>query len=123
MIRGICLSAAAIVMLAAPALAAESACMEPTAPKMPNGRTAPAAEVIAAANAVKAYVADSDAYQQCLNDEYNAIVEAANADKKPVDPKLNTERERKINANQTNKEKLGQAYNKVATDYRSAHPR
>jgi hypothetical protein len=50
MIRRICLSAA-LVMLAAPAFAAapDDACMEPTLPKMPNGRTSQAADDVAAA--------------------------------------------------------------------------
>lgn len=123
MIRGMCLSAAALVMFAAPAFAADSACKEPTSPTMPDGKTAPAAQIVAAANAVKAFVTDSDAYQQCLKDEIDKMEVAAKAEKKAVDPKVKADYEAMGDANQTKKEMLGAAYAATAAAYRSAHPR
>ena len=136
MIRRICLSAV-FVVIAAPAFAAiDDSCKEPTAPTMPNGRTAAREEIIAAANNVKAYVAESDKYQECLTgviagiDQAQTKAEAqAKADKKAMDPKLRaefakskTELTAKGDANQTKKEQLGASYAAVAGAYRAAHP-
>jgi hypothetical protein len=136
MMRRICLSAA-FVMLAAPAFAAaDDACINPTAPTMPNGKTAAREEVIAAANNVKAYVAESDKYQECLKgiiegiDQDYAKAEAqAKADKKTVAAKVKADFSKsksdlvkKGEANQTAKEKLGAAYAATAAAYRTAHP-
>lgn len=122
MIRRICLSAA-FVMIAAPTLAAE-VCMDkqPAMPKMPDGRTAPAADVIAAANAVKAYVAASDAYQECLKVQIDEMESKAKETKTPVDAKVRANLEKLGDDNQENKERLGAAYNAVAAAYRAAHP-
>jgi len=123
MIRRICLSGA-LVMLAAPAFAAvpDAACNEPTLPTMPNGRTAPAADIVAAANNVKAYVASSDAYQQCLKDALDKMEVAAKDTKTPLDPKVKADLERKGDANQAKKEQLGASYAAVAAAYRASHP-
>ena len=122
--RRICLSAA-LVMLTAPVFAVEApdaACMEPTVPTMPNGRTAPAADVVAAANNVKAYVAGSDAYQQCLRDVLVKMEETAKETKKAEDPKLKAALVKKGDDNQKKKEQLGASYAAVAAAYRAAHP-
>jgi hypothetical protein len=56
--------------------------------------------------------------------EYKAYVDGLKAQKPPgkADPKVNTEREQKITANQKSKETLGAAYGATATAYRQAHP-
>ena len=122
MIRGICLSTVAFVMLAAPAFAAESACKEPVVPTMPDGSVAARDDVIKAAGSVKAYVTESDTYQECLNVEFNKMIEQAKKDKMPVGPEANKAREDKIAANQASKVKLGEAYSATAAAYRTAHP-
>ena len=123
MIRGLCLSTAALVaLLAVPAMAQESACMTPVSPTMPDGKTADRDAVIAAAAAVKTFVSQSDEYQSCLNAEYEAYVKKVATDKGKMDPKVNTAREAKITANQTAKENLGKAYTATAAAYRQAHP-
>src|SRR5262245_13381530 len=91
-------------------------CKEPTLPTMPNGRTAPAADIIAAANAVKAYVVDSDVYQQCLKYHIDSIDLSAFAFISIFDMTA------KGDANQARKEQLGASYAAVAAAYRSAHP-
>ena len=125
MIRGICLSAAAFVLLVAPAFAAapDEACKEPTVPTMPDGKTAPAKDIVAAANAVKAYVAASDEYQACLKKVVDDMEDAAKKAKVAVDPKVKADLEDKGDANQAKKEGLGAAYAATAAAYRAAHPR
>lgn len=131
--RGLCLLTVAMAALAAPALMpalAQSACMEPAAPTMPDGKTAARAEIIAAAGAAKEFVTKSDDYQTCLNAEYAATVKAAleavkakDKSKPPVDAKaLDTERQAKITANQKKKEEVGQAYGATAAAYKAANP-
>ena len=132
MMRGLCLSTAVVVgILGGTGLAvfggaalAASACMQPMVPEMPDGKTAERDAVIAAANAVKTYVSQSDEYQNCLNMEYATYVNELKAQKPPgkADAKVNTEREAKITANQKSKETLGAAYGKTAAAYRQAHP-
>jgi hypothetical protein len=113
------------MMLAAPAIAAapDAACKEPTSPAMPNGKTAPAKDVIAAANAVKAYVAASDAYQECLKEAVEKMETDAKTNKVEVDAKLKSNLEAKGDANQAKKEQLGAAYAATAAAYRTAHPK
>ena len=123
--RGLCLLTVAMAALAAPALMpalAQSACMEPAAPTMPDGKTAARAEIIAAAGAAKDFVTKSDDYQNCLNAEYAETVKKLTAEKAKIDPKMNSEREAKITANQKKKEQVGQAYGATAAAYKAANP-
>jgi hypothetical protein len=131
--RGLLVLAVALPAFAAPALMpalAQSACMEPAAPSMPDGKTAARAEIITAAGAAKEFMTKSDEYQACLNMEYETTVKAAleavkakDKGKAPVDAKaLDTERQAKILANQKKKEDVGKAYTASATAYKQANP-
>ena len=129
--RGLWVLAIALPALAAPALLpalAQSACMEPATPSMPNGKTAQRDEIIAAAGAAKEFMTKSDDFQNCLNAEYeknvNAMKAAAAKDKtKAIDAtKMNADREAKINANQKKKEDVGKAYATAAQAYKQANP-
>jgi len=123
--RGLCLLTVAMAALAAPALMpalAQSACMEPAEPTMPDGKTAARAEIIAAAGAAKEFVTKSDEYQNCLNAEYAETVKKLQAEKAKIDPKMNSDREAKITANQKKKEQVGQAYGATAAAYKAANP-
>ena len=127
--RGLLVLAVALPALAAPALMpalAQSACMEPTTPTMPDGKTAARAEIIAAAGAAKEFMTKSDEFQGCLNAEYEALVKAneKNKDKSkaPDFVKMNAEREGKITANQKKKEEVGKAYGASATAFKAANP-
>ena len=109
-----------------PALA-QSACMEPSVPTMPDGKTAARAEIIAAAGMAKEFMSKSDEYQGCLNAEYEAAVNAGQAaakeKKQPFDAKqLNADREKKITDNQKKKEDVGKAYGATAAAYKAANP-
>jgi hypothetical protein len=129
--RALWLLAVAVPALSAPVLLvpalAQSACMEPAPPSMPDGKTAARAEIIAAAGAAKEFITKSDEYQGCLNAEYEAAVKAGQAaakeKKQPFNAKdLNSAREAKIAANQKKKEEVGQAYTASATAFKQANP-
>ena len=123
--RRLLVVAVALPAFATPALMpalAQSACMEPAAPTMPDGKTAARAEIIAAAGAAKDFVTKSDDYQNCLNAEYAETVKKLTAEKAKVDPKMNSEREAKITANQKKKEEVGKAYGATAAAYKAANP-
>ena len=128
--RALWLLALAVPALSAPIIVpavAQSACMEPTVPTMPDGKTAARAEIIAAAGAAKEFMSKSDEFQGCLNAEYEAAVnamkaEAAKDKSKAVDAtKLNSDREAKITANQKKKEDVGKAYGATAAAYKAAN--
>jgi hypothetical protein len=127
--RALWLLAIAVPALSAPVIVpavAQSACMEPAVPTMPDGKTAARAEIIAAAGAAKEFMTKSDEFQGCLNAEYEAAVnamkaEAAKDKSKAVDAtKMNKEREDKITANQKKKEDVGKAYGATAAAYKAA---
>jgi hypothetical protein len=124
--RGLWLLAVVVPALAVPAFLpalAQSACMEPAVPTMPDGKTAARAEIIAAAGAAKEFMSKSDEFQGCLNAEYEATVNAAKAKKEPFDAtKINAEREAKITANQKKKEDVGKAYGVAAAAFKQANP-
>ena len=128
--RALWLLAIAVPALSAPVIVpavAQSACMEPAMPTMPDGKTAARAEIIAAAGAAKEFITKSDEYQGCLNAEYETAVnamkaEAAKDKSKAVDAtKMNKEREDKISANQKKKEDVGKAYGATAAAYKAAN--
>lgn len=128
--RGFWLFAVVVPALAAPALIpalAQSACMEPAVPTMPDGKTAARAEIIAAAGAAKEFMTKSDEYQGCLNAEYETTVNKMKADaakdKTKLDAtKINADREAKITANQKKKEEVGKAYGAAAAAFKQANP-
>ena len=128
--RALWLLAVVVPALSAPVVVpalAQSACMEPAVPTMPNGKTAARAEIIAAAGAAKEFMTKSDEYQGCLNAEYEAAVNAGQAaakeKKQAFDAKqLNADREAKITANQKKKEEVGKAYGTTAAAYKQANP-
>lgn len=118
MIRGICLSAAVFAMLTAPAFAAQTACVEPTLPSIPDGKTARDSDFVAARTAVVAYVTKADDYQLCLKEQIDSMEMQAKEQNKPVDEKLKADLLALGDANQAKKEKLGADYTAA---YRLAH--
>ena len=60
--------------------------------------------------AVKAYIAASDTYQACINDYVTAQKAQADKDKKPMDPAIIQAEGDKVTANQNNKQKVGDDY-------------
>lgn len=112
-----------LLLLTDPTFAADNSCKAPVGPTVPDGKTAEARQLIAANNEVKAFIAASDQYQQCLNDWMGAEQLAATEAKKPMDPKIKAEHDRLGDENQKEKERIGGLYNAAATAYRAAHPR
>jgi hypothetical protein len=119
MTRGVFLSAM-FVLLAAPAFAAQSTCVEPTLPKLPEGRRVPESEFVTARAEVIAYVQKSDDYQLCLKEQIDFLEMRAKEENRPVDEKLKSELLAMGDANQAKKEKLGADYTAA---YRQAHGR
>ena len=123
MTRGICLTATALVLLAAPAFAQDKCGPQPTAPKVPNGKTASVADLNAAATDIKAFVKASDDWQVCLKTDLDAQMTAAKDAKVAFDPKVKASIERMGDANQKDKERVGKEYATAAADWRKAHPK
>ena len=124
MTRGFLLTAA-FVVLVGPAFAqgVEDKCSAPIAPVVPDGKTAAVPQLTQAAADVKKYIMDSDQYQQCLIAEINTYETQAKGTKQGIDPNVRKTLEAKGDANQKDKTRVGQAYNKAVGDYRAAHPK
>ena len=122
MTRGILLTAAAFVMLAAPAFA-QDRCSAPIAPVVPDGKTATVAQLSQAAKDVVAFIKASDDYQTCILADIAAQDKAAKDNKKTLDPAIRKALEDKGDANQKEKERVGKAYNTSAAAYKAAHPK
>jgi hypothetical protein len=120
--RGIFLSAAALMMLAGPAMA-QNRCVTPNAPLVPDGKTATAAQLIATSADVKKFIKDSDDYQNCLLTDLATQQDQAKKDKKELDPTVKAAIESKGDSNQKDKERVGKEYNAAAVAYRAAHPK
>ena len=123
MTRGILLTAAAFVMLAAPALAQQDKCAAPVAPVVPNGKTAATAQLVQAQKDVVAFIKASDDYQVCILAAITAAENEAKDAKKAPDPAMRKALEAKGDANQKLKETVGKAYNTAAAAYKAAHPK
>ena len=124
MIRGIFLTTSALVLLAAPAFAQQDKCgPAPSAPVVPNGKTASVADINSAAQDIKAFVKASDDWQVCLKTDLDAQEAAAKDTKTPFDPKLKAAIVAKGDANQKAKERVGKEYTAAAADWRKAHPK
>ena len=121
MLKTFALAAALMLASAVPA-AAESMCSEPIAPAAIDGNTATVAQLSAAVADVKTFLKQSDDYQVCLIKELNDAKDAARKAKKDVDPALVDDTTKKIQANQSLKEKVGAEYNAAANAYKAKHP-
>jgi hypothetical protein len=108
-----------LALLASPGARAQSACIEPTEPPPIDGATATMAQMQAATATVKKYLADSDAFQNCLVNEIAAI----DVDHEPAKAKaLQKQLEPRTNANQARKEHAGDTINAAIKAYKAAHP-
>lgn len=85
---------AVVLGLAGFAAAAQAECVYPEqSVKMPDGTTATQEEMIAAQKAVKAYMADMEAYLACLKEEHAAAAAAAAAEAGEADKEAAAKRE------------------------------
>ena len=96
----------AVLLGAAPALAQNAICVEPTAPAAVDGKTANHDQMLAAISQTKDFVAKSDVYQQCIADDLEAKKQAAAKAGAPFDEQVHTVAMAKVAANQQAKDKL-----------------
>jgi hypothetical protein len=108
--------------LAAPGLALAAACERPTAPAAIDGASATLDQLRAAKTGVTDFMTASDTYQGCLVDDLAAQRAAAKAAKTNLDPGVAKAVETKINENQSDKEKVGAAFNAAVKAFKTAHP-
>ena len=113
---------AALLISAAPALAA-GACDEPYAPAAIDGSKATTDQMKAAHDDVVNFMKASDDYQACLLDDLQNQKDAAAKakDPKPLDPSIEAGVNKKIDANQRMKEKVGAEFNAAVVSYKAAH--
>lgn len=119
MISRVCLCAA-LTLLTLPAWAFESRCVGPYAPTVPNGGRATLQQMNTVRDEVKAFIARSDQYQECLLIELKTLKEQAARDKK-ADQNAIDGISGRISANQREKERVGNEYNAAAQAYNVAH--
>jgi hypothetical protein len=122
MTRGILLTAAACIIIAAPAFG-QDRCSAPLAPVVPDGKTASVAQLSQAAKEVVAFIRASDDYQTCLLAEIAEQDKLAKDPKNPADPAVKKGLEAKGDSNQAEKVRVGTAYNAAAAAYKAAHPK
>lgn len=103
-------AAAAAVALAGPAFAGVERCQEPFGPVLPSAATITQEGLKAARLEVKRFIDESDSYQECLltvmRDPSEKLTDAQKA---AID--------RRIAANQKEKEAIGAAYNELVKAY------
>ena len=121
MFRGLILAALLSVVGAMPAMA-QPACSEPIPPAAPDARTATQDQMMAAVGDAKAFIAQSDVYQQCLLDYVKAQRDLATQNKTTFDNSIASDADKKINANQQAKIRTGQEINAAVVAYKAAHP-
>ncbi len=121
MMRSIFLVAALTFACAIPALG-QSVCVAPAPPEPINGATATQEEVLAAVREAKAFIAQSDLYQTCLQQEMKEEKARAEADNKPFDDMRARLVLNMTDENQKLKEKVGAEANGAVDAYKRAHP-
>lgn len=104
-----------------PALA-ESACQEPIAPVAVDGATATTAQMNGAHDDVMAFIKQSDDYQLCLYKELDDAKADALKNKKQMDPAIDADVAKRVDANQHLKEKVGGEFNAAVIAYKAKHP-
>jgi hypothetical protein len=110
------IAAALLLGTAVPALA-QSACTAPTVPTPVDGATATKDQMVAYHTAVNGYIAQSDVYQKCLQDDINTQTDAAKKNNTSFDPKP----EVAMGAdNQKSKQAVADKYKDVLAAYKTA---
>ncbi|HEY8947872.1 MAG TPA: hypothetical protein VIM56_03205 [Rhizomicrobium sp.] len=119
------LAVAAVVISAAPALAADACGGAPFAPAALDGSKATEAQMKDAHDDVMNFMKASDDYQSCvLADLDRQKAAAAKAkDPKPLDQSIIDGANGKVAANQREKEKVGAEFNAAVHAYKAAHPK
>jgi hypothetical protein len=121
MLKAIGITAALLAVGAVPAFAQDT-CPVPPLPAVVDGAAASLDQMKAAHAAVNAYMSASDTYQNCIGDFVTAAKEDAAKNKKPADAAMIQAELAKVDANQNNKQMVGDKYNSAVGDYKKAHP-
>ncbi len=101
---------------------AQSNCDAPIAPAAPDGRASTQAQMVAAAGDARNFIAQSDAYQECLVDYVKAQRDLATKNKTPFDKSIETDAMKKITDNQNEKVKVGGDINTAIAAFKASHP-
>jgi hypothetical protein len=119
------LAVAAVLVSAAPAMAADACGGAPIAPAAVDGSKVTEAQMKDAHDDVVTFIKSSDDYQSCvMADLDRQRREAAKAkDPKPLPQSVVDTANAKVAANQKTKEKVGAEYNAAVHDYKAAHPK
>jgi len=122
MLRVLLLSAA-FALLAAPASAYPSRCVQPYAPTVPDGRTATKAQLDSSKAQVIDFIKQSDQYQECLLLEIKTEREKAARKGKEFDKQIEIDLRNSGDANQREKERVGAEFNGASHTYYELHPK
>ncbi len=90
-------------------------CVRPEAPVIPDGSTADLATMVEGQKAVKAYVADSEAYLDCLNKEGEASMETESDEEKMA-------RIEEHNSSVDSMEAVANEFNEEIREYKEQNP-
>ncbi len=101
---------------------AQAACTAPIAPASVDGSTVTKEALVAAIANVKAFLAASDSYQDCLSTDLKAQKDKAAAAKVAFDPSIEAAIVAKGNDSQDQKVKVGNEINAAVGAYKKAHP-
>ncbi|MFC3077101.1 hypothetical protein ACFODL_03255 [Phenylobacterium terrae] len=120
--RHLMIGALAAAALAGPALAQE-ACTRPEAPAIDSQAASASVEALTAAKQQTVdFIKASDAFQTCVLAEAKAKKDEAKAKKVAFDSSIADRAQRQVSANQSDKEKVGAAYNAAVKAYKAANP-
>ena len=117
------LSACAIVCVVAAPAWAQDQCVAPTAPEIPDGAKATAAQITTAQNGIKAYAAASDAYQACLAGEINRQKDVAKQTNVEFDPQIQAAIQVKAAAQRKDVEKIATMWGASVQAFNEAQAR
>jgi hypothetical protein len=120
----VCLSVAALVLLAVPASAQD--CVVPYAPTVPSGTTATREQILAARDEVTAFLKASEDYQMCLTTHLEQRLDEARRYPRDNPPQavetLKKATANKINASKRELGRTGDEINAAIRAFNEAHP-
>jgi hypothetical protein len=120
MIHKLCFGAA--LLLVAPAWAQDQ-CVAPKTPAIPDGGRATATQILAAQNEIKAYVAASDNYQNCLAQEFTRQQAVSRQNNSELDPNLQATMQVKSAAQRSDAQQVAAAWGAAVEAFNKAQQR
>ena len=114
---------AVFALLAVPASAYSSRCVQPYAPTVPDGRAATKAQIDSSKAQVIDFIKQSDQYQECLILEIKTERAKAERKGKQFDTQIEIDLRAVGNANQREKERVGAEFNGASHTYYELHPK